>query len=77
MLSALRRLWGYWKAFSVFLGDSIARIILTFIYFIFLAPFWLIGGLFTDPLQLKPARSPSYWIARPRQVSEQQEVRRR
>lgn len=45
--------WQGWKAFGHFLGNQIARVVLTFFYFTIFMPFALGTKWFSDPLQLK------------------------
>jgi hypothetical protein len=63
----LRRLWEGWKRFGKRLGDIQARLLLTFFYFVLLAPFALILRRWGDPLSIKP-NSTKGW--RPRTSSE-------
>lgn len=51
----LRRLWDGWKRFGRKMGDFQARLLLTFFYFVILAPFALVVRLKADPLGLKRA----------------------
>lgn len=56
--------WQGWKAFGHFLGNLIARVVLTIFYFTVFVPFALGTKLFSDPLQIKntPAK---LWHSRP------------
>lgn len=45
--------WQGWKAFGHFLGNLIARVVLTVFYFTVFVPFALGVRLFSDPLQIK------------------------
>ena len=56
--------WQGWKAFGHFLGNLIARVVLTIFYFTVFVPFALGTKLFSDPLQTKttPAK---LWHSRP------------
>jgi hypothetical protein len=45
--------WQGWKAFGHFLGNQIARVVLTFFYFTVFMPFALGTKWFSDPLHLK------------------------
>ena len=53
MTPALRRLWEGWKRVGRKIGDFQARVLLTFFYFVVLAPFAIGMRLFADPLRLK------------------------
>ena len=54
----LRRIWEVWKPFGRYLGNQIARVLLSLFYFTILVPYGLGVRLFSDPLQTKtrPAR---------------------
>ena len=43
-----------WLAFGRFMGNLIARIVLTIFYFLILAPFAIVARLLSDMLMLKP-----------------------
>ena len=43
-----------WKRFGKWLGDFQARLILTVLYFVIVAPFALIVRFAADPLSIKP-----------------------
>lgn len=60
--------WHNWKAFGQFLGDWLARVVLTIFYFTILIPFGLGVRLFADPLRIKKLPNP-YW--RPRTTGDQ------
>ena len=48
-----KKLWEGWKAFGHFIGNLLARIVLTLFYFTVFIPFALGVRLFTDPLEIK------------------------
>jgi hypothetical protein len=52
-IKALKRAWEGWKSFAHKLGDFQARLILTVLYFIIVAPFSLLVRFGSDPLSLK------------------------
>ncbi|MBI3457062.1 MAG: hypothetical protein HY002_14895 [Candidatus Rokubacteria bacterium] len=60
----LRRLWEGWRRVGRTVGDCQARVLLTLLYFVIVAPFALVVRLATDPLALKPG-TPRGWHARP------------
>lgn len=62
-MRVLRRLWQAWKRFGQFLGDVVARLVLTLFYFTLLAPFGIGVTWFSDPLHVRD-RTPVGW--RPR-----------
>ena len=59
----LKRFWEGWKRFGQWMGDAIARIILTIFYFTIFLPFGLMARLFSDPLTLKPTGA-EHWVRR-------------
>lgn len=64
----LKRLWAGWKAFGHFIGNMLARVVLSIFYFTVFVPFGLGVRLFSDPLRLKIA-SDRFW--RPRHTGDQ------
>jgi hypothetical protein len=73
-MTRLRRAWELWKRFGKKVGDLQARVLLTFFYFVVLAPFGL-GMRAADPLGLR--RSAGGWRARPAVVGAELLVRAR
>jgi hypothetical protein len=59
----LRKFWHAWKAFGRFMGNMIARVVLSLFYFTIFVPFAIGARLFTDPLSLKNIHQ-SLWVAR-------------
>jgi hypothetical protein len=59
----IKDFWQNWKAFGQFIGDWLARVVLTIFYFTILVPFGLGVRLFADPLQIKKLPNP-YWCPR-------------
>jgi hypothetical protein len=57
------RAWRGWLRVARFIGDWIARFILTLFYFTLFVPFALIVKKFSDPLAIKPVHKPG-WIQR-------------
>ena len=49
----LRKFWENWKRFGKWMGDQVARVILTIFYFTVALPFGLGLRLFSDPLGRK------------------------
>jgi hypothetical protein len=64
----LKKIWEGWKAFGQFLGNMLARVVLTIFYFTVFVPFGLGVKLFSDPLQIK-MQPDSFW--RPRSTGDQ------
>jgi hypothetical protein len=60
---ALRKVWFTWKSIAKFIGDWIARLVLTGFYFTLFAPFGLSVRLGGDPLAIKPGDK-ARWITR-------------
>ena len=60
----LRRAWRGWKVFAREVGDFQARLILTVLYFLPLAPFALAVKWATDPMAIKPG-TPKGWRPTP------------
>ena len=54
-MDLLRKLWQAWKRFGQFLGDILARIVLTLFYFTLFAPFGVGVTWFSDPLRVRDA----------------------
>ena len=52
-MEKLRHAWNTWKRIAQFIGDWIARVVLTIFYFTLFAPFGLGVRLFSDPLKIK------------------------
>jgi hypothetical protein len=52
-ISLIEDFWHGWKAFGQFLGDWLARVVLTVFYFSVFIPFGVGVRLFADPLQVK------------------------
>jgi hypothetical protein len=52
-LSLIKDFWRGWRAFGQFLGNWLARVVLTVFYFTIFIPFGLGVRLFADPLHIK------------------------
>ena len=59
----MKKLWENWKKLAKKIGDFQARLILTILYFVIVAPFALIVRFAADPLLIKP-RTPQGWRAK-------------
>ncbi len=62
-MDLLQKIWNTWKRIGQFIGDIIARIVLTVFYFTLFVPFGLIVRIWGDPLSIKPD-GPGRWIDR-------------
>ena len=62
-MGILQSVWQMWKKIGQFIGDFIARVILTIFYFTLFLPFGVGVRLFSDPLALKRSTS-THWIER-------------
>jgi hypothetical protein len=60
-----QRAWRSWRRFGQWMGDRIARLLLTVLYFTVAVPFGLLVKLTQDPLDTRSA-APA-WTARPQQ----------
>jgi hypothetical protein len=60
----IRGIWTAWKRFGQFVGDMIARVVLSLFYFTLFVPFALGVRLFGDPLAMKAEANPSWWLER-------------
>ena len=67
-LTLIKDFWHGWKAFGQFLGDWLARVVLTVFYFSILVPFGIGVRLFGDPLHIKSIPTPLW---RPRETGDQ------
>ncbi len=74
-MRVLRRLWQAWKRFGQFLGDIVARVVLTLFYFTLFVPFGIGVTWFSDPLQTQD-RAPRGWRARPTAAPSIEDARR-
>lgn len=54
-MDALKKFWEGWKAFGRFMGNLLARVVLTIFYFTIFVPFGIGVRLFSDPLFIKSA----------------------
>jgi len=59
--SSVKKFWESWKKFNHSLGNLIAKLQLTLLYFTILAPFGLWTRLRVDPLGFRPKPAPTYW----------------
>jgi hypothetical protein len=59
----LRRIWTTWKRVGQFIGDTIARVVLTIFYFTVFVPFGLGVRLFGDPLGIR-GKPGAAWLER-------------
>ena len=52
-MEILKRIWQGWKRFGHFLGDLLARVVLTLFYFTIFLPFGLVSRWRRDPLAIR------------------------
>lgn len=71
----LRRLWAWWKRVARAIGDFQARLLLSLLYVVLIAPFAVGAKALSDPLTLR-RRSPSYWHPAPSAPGCLEEARR-
>ena len=62
-MDVLRKLWQGWKRIGQFLGDILARVVLTLFYFTLFLPFGLGVTLLSDPLRTRKTASRA-WLPR-------------
>ncbi|MEW5960007.1 MAG: hypothetical protein AB1801_19980 [Chloroflexota bacterium] len=67
-MDVLKKIWEGWKAFGRFIGNFLARIVLSIFYFTVFVPFGLGVRWFSDPLHIKSAPA-TLW--RPRATGDQ------
>jgi hypothetical protein len=60
----LRKIWEIWKKVGQFIGDFIARIVLTIFYFTLFLPFGLGVRLLGDPLSIHTDKKHLRWLDR-------------
>jgi hypothetical protein len=62
-MAFLRKLWAAWLRFGQFLGDILARVVLTLFYFSVFVPFGLGVTLLSDPLRTRQ-KGTQAWLPR-------------
>lgn len=70
------RLWTRWKRFGHRIGDFQARVILTLIYFVVLAPYGVVVRLFGDALDVRRTERTTMWIRRKKEEPTVEKARR-
>jgi hypothetical protein len=75
MIRFLGKIWNLWLPIGRFIGDWIARIVLTIFYFTILLPYGLGVRFFADPLDLKK-RNNGGWKKRSRDEVTMENARR-
>lgn len=63
-MDLLRNSWGAWKRLGQFIGDAVARVVLTVFYFTLFVPFGLGVTLLSDPLRIRRPGRQSLWLSR-------------
>lgn len=71
-----QKAWARWKIIGGVVANYQARAIALFFYYTIMVPFGLGMRLFADPLQLKPSRQDSLWVARDGVSSSVEDARR-
>lgn len=61
-METLKKIWQAWKRFGQFLGDVLARIVLTLFYFSLFLPFGIGVTVFSDPLHTRTKTAA--WLSR-------------
>jgi hypothetical protein len=59
-MSILRKFWEGWKRIGGFIGDVLARLILTLFYFTLVLPFGVLMRILRDPLSLRQRGTPAW-----------------
>jgi len=62
MTDVLRKIWQVWKRLGRFVGDIIARILLTVFYFTVFVPFGMGVRLLSNPLRPEHGGGSSLWL---------------
>lgn len=62
-MTFVRKIWDAWKKVGRAIGDFIARVVLSILYFTVVLPFGLITRLGRDPLDLR-ADGTARWVER-------------
>lgn len=70
----LRKLWNKWKAFGAFIGNIVARVVLSVFYFTIFVPFGIGTRLFSDRLGIKTIPK-EFWHPRPDQADSIEKAR--
>ena len=63
-MELLRTLWRAWKRLGQFMGDVLARVVLTLFYFTLLAPFGMGVTWLSDPLHTRRPEGKLAWPVR-------------
>ena len=65
MMVFLRKVWQAWRKVGQFIGDWMARLVLTVFYVVVMLPFGVGTRLFSDPLRMKGTHNEAtLWLAR-------------
>jgi hypothetical protein len=64
MMEFLKKIWAAWKKVGQFIGDMIARVVLTIFYFTIFVPVGIGVRLASDPLRMKEPGEGSFWQPR-------------
>jgi len=75
MKTAVARTWRTWSELTRCMGDFQARLVLTLLYFSWIAPFGLLLRLLGDPLDIRGVPKSTAWKKRAAQKRDMQSLR--
>ena len=75
-MSTLSMLWATWRRIGQFIGDFVARVVLSLFYFTLFVPFAVGVRLFGDPLGVRAKANPPWWLERATRDSALDDARR-
>jgi hypothetical protein len=75
-LSFLKNIWNKWYTFSQKAGNFQTRVIISFFYFLIVAPFGLLVRVSADPLKTRRVSASSFWMPKESSDSDLESVRR-
>ncbi len=76
LLEWLRAIWRAWQALGRLIGDFVARLVRTILYFTIFVPFALGVRLLADPLDIRAHKKLSWWHTRTTQTRTMQDALR-
>jgi hypothetical protein len=68
--TGLKQFWAAWTRVAKIIGNFQARVMLTVLYAVAVAPFGILVRLLADPLRIK--HRPEAWLDRPAEVEDMQ-----
>ena len=69
-------IWEGWKRIAHWIGEKLATLIYTVMYFILVGPIALVRQLFSDPFQYQKRMNRTFWVPRGRAPATLEEARR-